>query len=243
MKLPSILCLLTLLASGWDELEATEIDPTEAEIEINTRESRSGPKPIRLVAYADAKGDPRVPPRSAAPAGRAVARVGSEVITLPELTAVVKARLAEVPDDQVLDRRQTIVLAKAVYKVMVVRPLVFQEARDVLGGPVSLDSMVKGLERQWVDRELPELIRREGSGSGAGLRSKLARRSTTPGLLRDEFIIRSVAENLRNRESPLADLASYLEGVRRRRPIVQIMTEAELNDAGRDAAIEARRRR
>ena len=53
---------------------------------------------------------------------------------------------------------------------------------------------------------------------------------------------RAVAEDLRGRESAPGDLASYLEGVRRRRPINQIMSEAELNDAGRDAAIEARRR-
>ena len=191
---------------------------------------------ILLVAPAEAQVAPRSTTRPGTPPGREVASVGAEVITLPELTAAVKARLAEVPADHALDRRETILLARAVYKVIIVRSLVYQEARDVLGGPAPLDAMVKGLERRWAERELPALIRREGSGSLAGLRSALARRATTPDLLRDEFVIRTLAENLKSRVSTPGDLSSYLEGVRRRRPITQIMTEAELNDAGRDAA-------
>ncbi len=182
-------------------------------------------------------------PRPASPPGRAVASIGAEVITLPEVTAAVKARLAEVPPDVVLDRRQTIALARAMLKAMIVRSLVFQEAREVLGGPAPINAMLKGIERRWADRELPQLIRREGAGPGAGLAAKLARRATTPGLLREEFIIRSVAETLMGRESPSGDLSGYLEGVRRRRPIAMIMSEAELTDAGRDAAIEGRRKR
>jgi len=243
VRSPAILCLITLLAPGWTGLEASNIDPTGADAEIRPDGPSSGPGPITLAANLGAEERPRASTRPAPPAGRAVASIGAEVITLPELTAAVKARLAEVPADQVLDRRQTIALAKGVLKAMIVRSLVFQEARDVLGGPAPLALMVKGLERRWVDRELPGLIRREGSGSETGLRSKLAGRSTTPGLLREEFIIRSVAESLMNRESSTGDLSSYLEAVRRRRPITSIMTEAELNAAGREAAIEGKRRR
>ena len=198
---------------------------------------------ILSIAPAEAQVAPRPATRPATSPGREVASVGAEVITLPELTTAVKARLAEVPADHPLDRRETILLAKAVYKVVIVRSLVYQEAREVLGGPAALDAMVRGLERRWAERELPALIRREGSGSLPGLRSALARRATTPDLMRDEFVIRTLAENLKGRAAAPGDLASYLEGVRRRRPINQTMSEAELNDAGRAAATEARRRR
>ena len=67
-----------------------------------------------------------------------MASVGEEAITLPELTGAVKARLAQFPQGQSPSRRQIIALARSVLKGMVVRSLVLQEAREVLGGAEGL---------------------------------------------------------------------------------------------------------
>ena len=198
------------------------------------------PKPP---AVAEVRSDPPPaipPPPPAEPKGRPVARVGDEVITLPELTRAVRARLAQLPPGASPARREVIALARSVLKGMVVRSLVFQEARGVLGGSTALAEATARIEGRWDRDERPALAAREGAATEADLRARLAARSTSPEVLRDEFVVRTLALDLMAREGgrPPADLDGYLDALRKRRPIASIMTPAELASAGRKAAAE-----
>jgi len=180
-----------------------------------------------------AESRPEAAPKSK---GRPVASVGDEVIALPELTAAVKARLAELGPGAAPSRRQVIALARSVLKSMIVRSLILQEARDTLGGAGRVEEAEARIGRAWADEELPALLRREGVGDEAGLRAKLARGLATPESLREEFIIRSLATEMMRRDRSGGDLDAYLDGLRRRRAIRSIMSPAELAAAGRHAA-------
>ncbi|WP_435009228.1 hypothetical protein P12x_000478 [Tundrisphaera lichenicola] len=188
---------------------------------------------------------PANPPEVAAkvevakPTGRPVASVGEEMITLPELTEAVKIRLAQLGPDQSPTRRQVIAMARSILKSMIVRSLVFQEANEKLGGPDGLSEAEARILKDWADREMPEVLRREGVATEAELRSKLARKQATPESLRDEYVVRSMATELIRRDGSIEGFDGYLDGLRKRRPIASIMSPAELVAAGRRAASES----
>jgi hypothetical protein len=162
--------------------------------------------------------------------------VGGEVVALPELTAAVKARLAELGPDAKPTRRQIIALSKSTLKGMIVRSLVFQEARDRPGGPEALRAWTERFTRKWDEIERPELARQLGVVDDAGLRARLARTLATPESLRDEFVVRSIAAELIRRDRPGLAFETYLDEIRVRRPVESIMGQAELMAAGRRAA-------
>jgi hypothetical protein len=135
-------------------------------------------------------------------------------------------------------RRQVIALARGTLKAMVIRSLVFQEARDVLGGQGGVDQATGRIEARWVREELPALMKREGVATEDDLRVKLAPRPTTPEALREEFVSRSMALELMERAGTTRDLDRYLAAVRLRRPITSIMSPTELAAAGRQAALD-----
>jgi hypothetical protein len=120
---------------------------------------------------------------------------------------------------------------------MVIRSLVLQEARDVLGGQRSVEETTRRIEKNWAREELPSLIKREGATDEDNLRVKLATRATSPETLHEEFVVRSIALELMGRDGTARDLDSYLGALRRRRPVTSIMSASELAAAGKQAAI------
>jgi len=173
-------------------------------------------------------------------AGQPVAQVGTDVITLPELTAAVKIRIAQLPRGSEPSRREVIALAKGVLRGMVVRTMVLQEAREVMGGPAPVAEAVDQLGRRWDQQELPNQMWREGASNIDDLRAKLASRSSTPESAREEFILRSLAFDLMKRRGSGTDLDGYLADLGRRRTVTSIMTDAELMAAGKRAAAAER---
>ena len=149
-----------------------------------------------------------------------------------------KARIAQLPPGSSPSRREIIALARSVLKGMVVRSLVLQEARDVLGGPSRVAEAIDRLGRRWDREELPAVLRREGVAGVEELRAKLAARSGSPESTREEFVVRSLAVEMMRREGSAVDLDDYLDALRRRRPITSIMSQAELIAAGKRAAAE-----
>ncbi len=206
----------------------TPLDPGTGAVvpvaaEVRTLSAPPGPAPI--------------PAASKVPIGRPVARVGDEIITLPELTRAVKARLGELPPEASPSRRQVIALARSVLKAMVVRSLVIQEAEGALGGPAKVEAATARIEGRWAERGLPDLLRREGAATDADLRARLAGRFTSPEAARDEFVVRTLAGELMARDGWTRDLDGYLDALRKRRPIESIMTPSEMASEGRRAAL------
>ena len=154
--------------------------------------------------------------------GRPVSRVGNDVITLPELTATVKARLAKFPPGSEPSRREVIALAKTTLVGMVVRSLVVQEARDVMGGPARVAEAADQFGRRWDQR------------------NRLASPSDPADPDREEFIVRSMAIDLMTRQGVAGNLDDYLDELGRRRTITSVMKESELMAAGKREAAAGR---
>lgn len=168
--------------------------------------------------------------------GRVVATVGDQAITLPELTAEVKARLTQLGPDTSPTRRQIIAVARSTLKAMMITSLVEQEAQGKLGGLDQLEVAKGRIDARWNSDELPATLRREGVADELSLRSKLAGSLETPESLRSDFQVRTLAAELMRRDGLTRDFDAYLATLRRSRPIVSIMTPAELAVAGRKAA-------
>ena len=173
------------------------------------------------------------PPKSK---GRPVAGVGDEVISLPELTRAVKARLAELGPGVAPTRRQVIALARSVLKGLIIRSLVEQEAAEKLGGTAPIEAAKSRIATEWAERELPAVLRREGVATEAELRARLARGLSSPEALREDYAVRSLAAELIRLEGSGLDFEGYLDRLRKRRAITSIMSPAELAAAGRKAA-------
>ena len=200
------------------------------------------PEPPKAPERVEAPVVPKVdPPRPAElprprPTGRVVATVGDEAVTLPELTAAVKARLAELEAGEAgnLGRRQVIAVAKGVLKGLVARSLVEQEARERLGS--SYEGVRRELETRWERNESKLVMAKEDAATEADLRRILARRQATPEAVRDEFLIRGLARELLDRQGSSQTPESFLDELAKRRPVRTVMTPAELAAEGKKEA-------
>jgi len=181
------------------------------------------------------------------PPGRAVARVGDEVITLPELTAAVKDRLRGLPDGQEPTRRQIVTLARSTLEAKIQRSLVWQEARRRFAASGGLDPVLAAIDRRWIDDELPRRVREEGALDEGDLAARLARRGQSLADLRERSRTRAMAVELMRAEPgggpdrPTdCQVAAYLDGLRRRIRIASIMTQSEVAAASGDPAARGR---
>lgn len=160
--------------------------------------------------------------------GRPIARIGSEVITLPELTEVVKERLRLRPTGSELTRKQIIQLIRMQLQRMIETRLVMQEARRVIGDARERTALIEKLEARWEERELPRLLEQRGVARPEQLQRMLAWELGSLDDLRESYTTRALARELCRRESGVEaddrDLAAFYESLRRRYPISSILS-------------------
>ena len=246
MRWSECLALLALLGGGCAEFESAPVAKSAVETPpLTPVEPVQDQAPAIPVAEPVPQPQPTLPrsvvaatpaPQPARKPGRPVASVGDDVITLPELTEAVKARLGQLGQGQAPTRRQMISVTRSVLKSMIIESLVFQEAKGRPDGQATFDEGMTRFARSWTDREFPALLKRENVTSEADLRAKLATKLDSPESLRDDFLVRSIAAELVLRDRSQLDFDGFLNQIRRRRRITSIMSPAELALAGKQAA-------
>lgn len=186
--------------------------------------------------------DVAVAPEPARPApepsrttSRTIAQVGSDVVTLSDLTNAVKARLAVTPGGQRPSRRQIISLARSTLQTLIEQTLVRQDALAALGGPEAVRARIEQIDRRWIEQEVPRLIAREGVADLEGLQRKLGSRGQSVALLGETYRYRVLAADLMRRQGLAgAGYEAYLERLRERYPITSVMTPREIAAAAGD---------
>ena len=129
----------------------------------------------------------KIPPRSVFEAGKAMARVGEEVITLRELKYAVKQRRAMIPPGQQLTSEESYMLAKGVLGDLVDRALVLQEAKREIKNPKQLKMFMDMADKIWQDEELPPLLRKHSVANIYELKEKLIQNNDSIEELREAY--------------------------------------------------------
>ncbi len=229
------------------DLPSPEPEPTVAEPPPSPPVVPAPPeaeKPEPNVVQAVTESVPAPPAMSATPPaeGRVIAKVGAEVVTLPQLTSAVKARLADsatTDPDRQPTRKQIVRLARSTLEARIVASLVDQEARRVLGP--SLDATAAAIETRWQSEELPSQLQREGAPSEPALHSTLAARGRSLDEEREAYRVRALAAEVRARASgsPATRLSdrefhAYLDTLRERFPVESVLTARQVAAAAGD---------
>jgi peptidyl-prolyl cis-trans isomerase SurA len=161
---------------------------------------------------ADAKVDPQVLTTAADPtamhaegspvklteAGHIAARVGDEVITLNELTAAVKERIAKLPGEYKPTHQEIKTLTSQVLDTLIERSTIIQEAKRELKKPEQLKLLYDYADKAWRDEELPPLLRQYAVENEHKLKAKLAEQGKSLDQMREtyrqEFLARGFLE-------------------------------------------------
>jgi len=163
----------------------------------------------------------------AQPKGRAVARVGDELIMLPALTDAVKRRLQLLPTDTPPTCKIVVRVARSALESLIEKSLVMQEARRRYPDRTHLETALAEADGHWFTEELPRILRRENAAGEPELRSMLAHRAQSLDDLRETSLLRALTSAMMAGEG--GDLEVYLGQLRRRTPITSIMNHAEIS--------------
>ncbi len=220
------------------EVEPARVDLTPAPVEPTPAPAPAPEPPAPVVAAAPEPAPVAAPmpgpspsPAAApskAPAGRPVARVGDEVITLPALTDAVKRRLALLPPDSTPTRKLIIRTARSTLESLIETSLILQEARRQFPDPAGLGAALAEADGRWAEGEVPKIAAREHAASEGELRDRLARKAQSLDDLREMYRLRDLAGRMMRRDGSAGDLDASLAELRRRTPITSIMTPAQL---------------
>ena len=129
----------------------------------------------------------KLPRRSVFEAGKAMARVGEEVITLRELKYAVKQRRNAIPPGQQLTSEENYMLAKGVLNDMIDRSLVVQEAKRAIKNKKQFQMFMDMADKIWKDEELPVLLRKYSVSNIYELREKLIEQDDSIEQLREAY--------------------------------------------------------
>jgi parvulin-like peptidyl-prolyl isomerase len=117
-----------------------------------------------------------LPSRVVFSAGRAVAKVGDEIITRRELDFAQREFLKSIPGaDRSISREERVLLAHQSLNKLIERSVVTQEARRTLKDPKKIKSFMEGADKVWMDEELPPLLRKTGAVNIHELKAKMER--------------------------------------------------------------------
>ncbi len=212
---------------------AAPVEPATLPDSMPATEPANAPSPAPIVPAPDpkplaieAQGPVEAPPQ---PKGRAVAKVGNEVITLPEFTEAVKHRLGLLPTGTTPSRKLIIKVARSTLEFLIERSLIMQEARRQFPERTRLEAALAEADDRWLVDELPRLLRREGAANEAELRTKLARRAQSLDDLREISRLRVLATSMMAGAGVSGNLEGYLGQLRVRTPITSIMTPAQIS--------------
>ena len=129
----------------------------------------------------------KLPPRSVFEAGKAMAKVGEELITLHELKYAVKQRRTALPPGQQLSSEDNYRLAKGVLNDMVDRALVLQDAKRAIKNPKQMKMFMDMADKVWTDEELPPLLRKYAVSNIYELKQKLTENNDSIEQLREAY--------------------------------------------------------
>ncbi len=229
-----------------------EIGPESAARETNPPESVASPAPaLPVLSPQPPPPSPALEPKPAAiappaldpippqPKGRAVARVGDEVVTLPVFTDAVKRRLQLLPPGTPPTRKLIIRVARSTLESLIEQSLIKQEARRQFPDQTRFDAALAEADGRWFAEELPRLLSREGVASEAELRTKLARQARSLDDLREMSRLRTLAMTMMTNAGGNGNLEGYLSQLRRQTPITSIMTPAQVAASQGDPAAKA----
>ena len=131
----------------------------------------------------------KIPPvtRSLFEAGKPVARVGEEVITLHEFKLAIAIRRRGIPADRPLSQEEKNMLARTVLNDLIDRSVVIQEAKRELKNPKQLKMFNDVANRIWTEDELPPLLRQTASTNIYELKEKLSEKGESIEDMREQF--------------------------------------------------------
>ena len=131
----------------------------------------------------------KIPPvtRSIFEAGKPVARVGEEVITLHEFKLAIAIRRRGIPADRPLSQEEKNMLARTVLNDLIDRSVVIQEAKRELKNPKQLKMFNDVANRIWSEEELPPLLRQTSSTNIYELKEKLSEKGESIEDIREQF--------------------------------------------------------
>ncbi|MFM1801323.1 MAG: hypothetical protein RJA81_675, partial [Planctomycetota bacterium] len=97
-------------------------------------------------------------PPTAVSAGRVVAHVGREIITVYDLNVAIQDWIkANVPQGQIIPDKDRLLVARMVLSQMMDRMLITQEANRMMKSEKQKEALFSQIDRVWEDNRLPEL--------------------------------------------------------------------------------------
>jgi parvulin-like peptidyl-prolyl isomerase len=120
-------------------------------------------------------------------AGHIAARVGDEVITLNELTAAVKERIAKLPGGYKPNHQEIKILTSQVLDMLIERSTIIQEAKRELKKPEQVKLLYDFADKAFREEEVPPLLRQFSVENEHKLRLKLAEQGKSLDQMRDTY--------------------------------------------------------
>jgi peptidyl-prolyl cis-trans isomerase SurA len=150
------------------------------------------PDVVPAAARVDSSTDPTAVHAEGSPvklkeAGRAAARVGDEVITLNELTAAVREKIAGLPNNYQPNRQEIMMITSQVLDMLIERSTLIQEAKRELKKPEQMKLFMKVADQAFREEELPALLRKHSVENEYKLKEKLAEQGKSLDALRESF--------------------------------------------------------
>jgi peptidyl-prolyl cis-trans isomerase SurA len=131
-------------------------------------------------------------------AGHIAARVGDEVITLSELTAAVKERIAKLPGGYKPNPQEIKMITSQVLDMLIERSTIIQEAKRELKKPEQIKLLNDYADKAWREEELPPLLRKLSVANEFKLKEKLDEQGKSLDQMREtyrqEFLARGFLE-------------------------------------------------
>ena len=130
---------------------------------------------VKTAALEPATVHSELPSRVVFSAGRAVAKVGNEVITRRELDFAQKEFLKSIPGaERNISSEDRVLLAQQSLHKLIERTVVTQEAKRTLKDPKRIKAFMEGADKVWMTEELPPLLRKSGAVNIHELKAKMA---------------------------------------------------------------------
>ena len=177
--------------------EPTPVDPTVKPAGLES-------SALAIPARANADGRSPVDFESLPQAEMAMARVGEEVISLRELKAAVDEQLQKVGQPiQSIPKAEINRAAAAVLDSLIERSMIVQEAKRTFKNPKQLAMVYEFSDKDFLETEVPPLLRRYKAADEYELRQKLVEEGRSFDELRDEHRVSTLAkEYLRMQVAP-----------------------------------------
>lgn len=172
-------------------------DPAVSRVSLPASTDTARPLPAR--APSPAGETPGSQPMAAAipggsenpgkPATMIAARVGDSVITLRELKRIVRERIQGRAEFSQLTDDQKNQLAREALEFLIDRAMLVQAARKDLKNPKQWDMFKEYVDKAWLDRELPSLIKRAKVADEYELDRQLKERGESLAEKREAFLL------------------------------------------------------